>query len=100
LRGNGRMVRAHASGDGACGDVGLELIVQFKVVLLVDVANLGTGLGPPFRDPGLQRFVLLAAVQIGFNRDAREFAIRKGQAGRLPGWWPLPGSCRRVSLLS
>src|SRR6218665_2232014 len=62
------MVRCHTVVDLAGSNVLLDLLVQFEVVFARQDFDLGTGFLFPFRDDGVQRFILCATDQLYFQR--------------------------------
>ncbi|MCY1246903.1 hypothetical protein D9M72_601790 [compost metagenome] len=68
------MVGTDAPADAARGDIRLDLLVEFEVILLRQDVDLGAGRLFPFRDPLIELFVLLSADQLGVDRDAFKLA--------------------------
>src|SRR6218665_1880751 len=62
------MVLCHTVVDLAGSNVLLDLLVQFEVVFARQDFDLGTGFLFPFRDDGVQRFILCATDQLYFQR--------------------------------
>ncbi|MNT33350.1 hypothetical protein D3C72_1692720 [compost metagenome] len=76
------MVRTDAPADAARGDIRLDLLVEFEVILLRQDVDLGAGRLFPFRDPLIELFVLLSADQLGVDGDAFELAGQFRGIGR------------------
>lgn len=72
------MVGADAPVDRTGSDIGLDFLVQLEVVLLGKDVNLGAGGLLPFADTRIERFILLAANELGVDRHAFKLARQIG----------------------